>query len=266
MQSGIDPERFKTIKKTCNGMLAPQVYERFYQTAKIAGPGIIVEVGAAHAAGTVALALGARAGPAAQKVFSFEKLVGGSREKFGGPEANVAIIERNLATFGASQCVQMIYAASDHGKNALPADVPIAMMVLDADGAIDRDFGLFLDRMPPGAPIIIDDYRDKIRVWANRGGYGRVDCKHKLTKELVDFYEAAGAIRRVELINDTWFGEKSGKFVGPIASLDPLEVYRSIIICNTDINLVTEKKRGLLRRFGRKLSPHRWLRKKHRDR
>ena len=95
------------VRKACNGMLPLHVYERIFETAKTSSGTTFLEVGTAHAAGTVCLALGLQASGRAGKVYTFEKILGGSRERYGDYDENIAIIRNNLAEFGVADTVEL---------------------------------------------------------------------------------------------------------------------------------------------------------------
>jgi predicted O-methyltransferase YrrM len=119
-QRGNMPD-FDDIQRRCNGMLAPEVYQRIYEVARGAEPGSFIEVGAAHAASTVSLACALRDAGREGRVYAFEKLVGGSRDRYGDAARNRAIIEGNIAHFGLGERVQMIYGTSSECAHEVPA-------------------------------------------------------------------------------------------------------------------------------------------------
>lgn len=65
-------------------MLPVEVYQRLYEAALAAPDRNLVEVGCAHGAGTVCLAAGLRDSGREGRVYTFEKIVGGTREAYGG--------------------------------------------------------------------------------------------------------------------------------------------------------------------------------------
>jgi predicted O-methyltransferase YrrM len=172
---------FLYIKWRCNGMLHERVYEAIYEAAASAGEGVFLEVGTAHAAATVCLALGKRHGKYVpdDKIYSVEKIIGGSRSRYGGVEENLAIIRDNLSHFGVDEQVELLIGDVEQVANLVPAAQGISLLMLDADGHIDRDFFLFYNSVNPGGRIIIDDYADAGRLARTRGRKVKVSLKHR---------------------------------------------------------------------------------------
>lgn len=221
------------VKAACNGMLPASVYRKMYEVAKSSPVPVILEVGTAHAAGTVSLALGLRDSDRAGKVYTFEKIFGGSREAFGGVDENVEIIKRNISQFGVSDMVELVVGDVAETAGAVPRDTELGLLCIDADGAIDRDFALFFDRLAEGAPLVIDDIRDTTRVkvmgFKGLGLAVAIDQKHRLGYRLLSVFKRHGLVDEGELCgSDTWFGCKGhGKF-DDVPAVEVLEVYRSL--------------------------------------
>lgn len=234
MSDYMDPD-FSDIKKYANGMLPIATYNRIYDYAKEV-QGNIVEVGTAHGAATICLALALTDN--ASKVYTFEKIFGGSREKFGNAEENLKIINSNYEKFKIADRVnQYIGDVVDESKNINDLK-EISLLMLDADGRLDRDFSLFYDRLKPGGYIIIDDCDDRVKVKFTRFKL-RVDLKHKLTHKFIEYFESMNYLEKVELIGNTYFGRKpiESKTVKDISILDTSNVYSSLIF--TDVDLVS---------------------------
>lgn len=231
------------VKERCNGMLPVEVYQRIYEVAVAAPAGNLVEVGCAHGAGTVCLAAGLRDSGRAGTVYTFEKIFGGTREAFGGIDENVRIIRGNFEHFGLADRIELLIGDVEDRAQEVPSDVPIGLLCLDADGAIDRDFALFYDQVEEGAPIIVDDVMDRTRVKPiGRTRLNRslkVDQKHRLTFRLLDLFRDkrlldAGEVRG----SDTWFGRKSPARFADVDPREILRVYRSMTFTDAAISLV----------------------------
>lgn len=225
---------FEKVRDRCNGMLDPRVYRTIFEAAKSASEGDFVEVGTAHGAATVALALGVRARPEARPattIYSIEKIMGGSRAAYGGVAENTAIIEGNFRQFGVSDLIQLRIGDSEEVAAGLPKEKPISLLMLDADGRIDRDFALYYNRLTPGAKIIIDDCKDVPRVKRAGSGKMKIDLKHKLTFHLVQYFCGKGLLENLENVNGTAFARK------PLAIQEDVEldfaeivrVYRELV-------------------------------------
>ena len=81
------------------------------------------------------------------------------------------------------------------------------MLLIDADGAIDRDFELFYNKLFPGSSIIIDDYFDNVRIKKDKN-FISVDQKFRLTYMLIDLMEQLNLLKKVKVIDNTYFGIK----------------------------------------------------------
>ncbi len=193
------------IKKKANGMLSIDVYREMYNVAQEAPQdSIILEIGTAHGAGTISLALGALD---KNKVVSIDKITGGSRDKFGTLEENKSIITNNFKFFGVEKIIDFYVGTSTEIAPKLTENLKLSVLVIDADGAIDRDFELFYNKLLPGSTIIIDDYSNYVRIKKDKK-ITRIDQKFKLTHMLVTFLEQAQLLEKKKVIDDTYFGIK----------------------------------------------------------
>ena len=231
------------VKKNCNGMLSDTVYSAMYRTALMALTPLIVEVGTAHAAGTISLAHGLRERVSDGKVFTFEKIFGGSREAFGGIDENVSIIRNNIAAFGLTETIELVVGDVAESASVVPRDSEIGLLCLDADGAIDRDFRLFFDQLAIGAPIIIDDVKDRTRVKrTGRMGLSHgliVDQKHRLTSRMLALFKSYNLIDEGDIKgSDTWFGQKVGGKFADVPTEEILNVYRSLTFTEAKLSIV----------------------------
>jgi predicted O-methyltransferase YrrM len=230
----LDDSAFRDLKRHCNGMLHPTVYRRLYETAKSYG-GTIVEVGTAHAAGTVALALGLKTSGTSGRIYSIEKIVGGSREAYGTPDENLSIIRGNLKHFGVEDSVELLIGDVSDLHKEIPPDREISMLVLDADGQIDRDFMLFFNRLRARAPIMIDDCEDSVQVKRKDRYIVAINQKKKLTWMLTRFFTEQGWIAEGKNLHGTLFTCKTAP--GPVA-FDPsafLAIYRQLVITEGEL-------------------------------
>lgn len=207
-------------------MLPAGVYRALYETAQSVKDGDIVEVGTAHGAGTIALATGLRSG----HVHTIDKIEGGSRDAFGTLDTNKKIIEGNFKAFNVADKITLHIGTS---KDIAPKlqNLKIGLLMLDADGAIDRDFRLFYDRLLPGAPVILDDYQpDFVRVY-NEGRRVRMDQKRRLTALLADYFVSKGYLEQRRIVEHTWFGIKplNAPSITDINDEDIYDLYRRLI-------------------------------------
>lgn len=231
------------VIQRCNGMLAPAAYEAIYSAARSAPTQSFVEVGTAHAAGTVCLAMGLRDSGRTGKVYTFEKIIGGSREAFGSMDQNVQIIKSNLDYFGVSDLCELIIGDVSELASRVPSSERIGLLCLDADGAIDRDFRLFFSQVAEGAPIIIDDVQDMTRVKVvgreRLHAKCKVDLKHRLSYRLVELYQRKGYIDDGEIFGyGTWVGSRKNGNFEEVTADDVLSVYRSLTFTNASVSMI----------------------------
>lgn len=246
------------VKKKANGMLSIDVYQEMYHLAqKVEQNTTILEIGTAHGAGAISLALGSQG---KNKVASIDKITGGSRDKFGTLEENKVIIKNNFKYFGVEKVIDFYIGTSTEIASHLPEELTISMLVIDADGAIDRDFELFYNKLLPGSTIIIDDYSNYVRIKKDKK-ITRIDQKFKLTHMLVSFMEQASLLKKNKVIDSTYFGIKPQNLKDDVnfSQYDFRPIYRNLTFVNTQSsNFVFYIKANIIERISRitlRLSP-----------
>ena len=220
------------VKKKANGMLSIDVYQEMYHLAqKVEQNTTILEIGTAHGAGTISLALGSQG---KNRIASIDKITGGSRDKFGTLEENKVIIKNNFKYFGVEKVIDFYIGTSTEIAPHLPEELTISMLVIDADGAIDRDFELFYNKLLPGSTIIIDDYSNYVRIKKDKK-ITRIDQKFRLTHMLVSFMEQASLLKKNKVIDSTYFGIKPQNQKDDVnfSQYDFRPIYRNLTFANT---------------------------------
>lgn len=233
MLEGARTELFSELIETCDGMLAPQVYARIYETAQRGG--LIVEVGTALGAATVALALGLKHSGRPGHVFTFDPMTGGPRRSVGSAEKRIARIRHNLAHYGVADLVTITPRDLPSGLSALPDGQVVSVLMLDADGRIDRDLETLHGRLAHDCSLIIDDVADLVRV-KRRGAVYRIDSKMRLSWLLTNKLIASGSVSAGQQLVDTYFGQLTGKQARVIEPADALEAYRQLVFQNASAN------------------------------
>lgn len=255
----VSDDTFLRIKWRCNGMLHEEVYRAIYEAAASAAAGNFVEVGTAHGAATVCLALGKRNGAAGGDgtVYSVDKIVGGSREDYGTFEENLELIRKNLSYFGVDQDVRLLIGDVEEVASQIPSEPPISLLMLDADGRIDRDFSLFYNHVTPGGTIIIDDYADLALLGRPKGRVARVDLKQTLAFNLVNYFCTKGLLHRKKVMGATFFAEKPAALRTPVElDLDDiLRIYRQLVFVDASFPGVGERSQRALGRLVRRFPP-----------
>jgi predicted O-methyltransferase YrrM len=246
------------VKKKANGMLSIDVYQEMYHLAqKVEQNTTILEIGTAHGAGTISLALGSQG---KNRIASIDKITGGSRDKFGTLEENKVIIKNNFKYFGVEKVIDFYIGTSTEIASHLPEKLTISMLVIDADGAIDRDFELFYNKLLPGSTIIIDDYSNYVRIKKDKK-ITRIDQKFRLTHMLVTFMEQASLLKKNKVIDSTYFGIKPQNLKDDVnfSQYDFRPIYRNLTFVNTQSsNFVFYIKANIIERISRitlRLSP-----------
>ena len=247
------------IKKKANGMLSIDVYREMYHIAKEAPQDtIILEIGTAHGAGTISLALGALN---KNKVVSIDKITGGSRDKFGTLEENKSIINNNFKFFGVEKIINFYVGTSTEIAPKLTEKLKLSVLVIDADGAIDRDFELFYNKLLPGSTVIIDDYSNYVMIKKDKKNID-IDKKFKLTHMLVSFFEQANLLEKKKVIDNTYFGikPKNQKENVDFSQYDFRPIYRYLTFAiNKSPSLVTNIKSNIIEQisqFTLRISPN----------
>lgn len=173
-------------------MLSLAVYRRIYETAAAIGGGTFVEIGTSQGAATIALALGAKASGKPFRIYGVDDFILGSRPKGGSPEEKRAIVRRGYETFGVAEWIETVVGTS--------ADLPgpaaltrIDLLLIDADGRIDRDLALLHDRLEPDCPVIVDDV-DDAAFFVMLAGRLTFNQKHRATHLLVESFVGAGLL------------------------------------------------------------------------
>lgn len=173
-----------------DGMISNEECAFLYELAKTAGDGCLVEIGTYHGKGTVALALGSRAGRRAP-VYTMDPFVPYSgplqRRRF-GPRDKTTLL-RNLLLAGVTEEVWLIHTRADQAVAGW--NRPIALLFVDGDHSYEgvrSDFTLWSPFVVPGGVIAFDDsfdprfgVRQLIGEVLEAGGHERLDVVGKVT-------------------------------------------------------------------------------------
>ncbi len=226
------------IKRGANGMLSPEVYARLFALARRALPRTIVEIGTAHGAATIAVALGARAGGAPCHAYTVDPFAGfSSRVKFGSSADNLRIVGEAFSRFGVADCITVVVGTSADLLPHLPAG-PIDLLLIDADGRLDRDLALLFDRLAADANVVIDDV-DGATCLTRFQNRTYCDQKHRLSRLIVDRLVASGHLKGEYVEESTGFYLKGVGKGSTIESL-ALPAYRELVFA--DIHDIAEPK------------------------
>jgi predicted O-methyltransferase YrrM len=173
-----------------DGMLSEVECALLHDLARAARGGCIVEIGTYHGKGTIALALGARAG-ARVPVYSIDPFRPYSgplgRHRFG--PADKTELLRNLLRADVAEQVWLIHTPAEQA--AAGWREAVALLVVDGDHAYEgvrTDFARWAPFVVPGGVIAFDDSLDACFGVARligevlaAGGYERLVVKGKIT-------------------------------------------------------------------------------------
>lgn len=206
-----DPKNITNLEKIikyCDGMLTSNVYLKIYETAYYAQPGNMIELGAAHGAATVCLVKGIINSRKKSILFTVEKGDGedSSMSKFGSKTFNINTLKKNLKHFKCHKKIKIIPEKITSASKQIIGHGPFSLILIDADGAIDRDFLIFYNFLLPGADIIIDDYENvkHLNHKSEKNPFG----KKYTTYLFVNYFLEKGLIEKITIINNTLFCKK----------------------------------------------------------
>jgi predicted O-methyltransferase YrrM len=197
------------LRCRAGGMLSLNAYERIYRSALTTTARDVVEIGTAHGAGTIACAWALLDRQSDGRVFTLDRLEGGSRAAYGDRSANERIVTRNLQQFGVEDRVELLVGEARDIGTLLPDNVEIGLLLLDSDGRIHRDIENLWDRLSPDALLVIDDFEPVCRLKRIARRHVRVDSKMMLTYEIASALLLEGTLRRVDLVGRTLFAQRA---------------------------------------------------------
>lgn len=218
--------RWSWMKWRTGGMLSPLGYRAIYRAARALPDLPFVEIGAASGSATIAIARGFIDTGRSAPVVAVEKCEGGSRERFGGYDDNLAILERNLQRFGVAGRVRLFTRAIDEQSAPdllqLVGGDRISGFMHDADGRLDRDFTLFWPLTIDGGLIIVDDFTDDDDIAGLYRAHGISAKKKLMALRAVRVMTAHGLFERETMVGDTLFGRKPSGLEGRAVPVDEL--------------------------------------------
>ncbi len=251
MLEGADTELFSELIATCDGMLSARVYQRIYKTAQRGG--LIVEVGTALGAATVALALGLKSSGKAGHVYTFDPMTGGPRRSIKSVEQRIAWIEKNLSRYDVADLVTIMPCDLAGGLAELPSGEPVEVLMLDADGRIDRDLEALHGHCAADCALIIDDVADLVRV-RRKGATYRIDSKMRLSWLLTNMLVSTGRISPGERLVNTYFGDLTCDPARIVDHAEVLAVYRQLVFQSASANRL-QRIRSRLMEWGQEVAP-----------
>ncbi|MEI4197910.1 class I SAM-dependent methyltransferase [Roseovarius sp. E0-M6] len=227
-----------------DALMSQTVYDALFDAAAEHGPQQVLEIGTAHGAGTIALALGAASRGHATRITTVDTLqalpdIPSSRARFGGPAENKEIVEGNFCKAGVEGRIVLHVGRSDDFATVIPEGFVLEMLVLDADGRIDRDLALFGPYLAAGAAIIVDDIDGKVGA-ALQGGRLAIDLKHVISQKLTTRLVDEGYLRLEKRTVDTSFFRAQDPAGWDYGRMNEIAIacYRELVFLNTTISSV----------------------------
>lgn len=196
-----------------NGMLPDNVYEELWRTSCHVKGETYIEIGTAHGTATIALALGAKDSGYSVKIYTIDSMGGkfSSRSKYGSPQDNRKIAEDNFKFAGIDDCIDLFLGTTDEFIKSDREISNISLLMLDADGRIDRDIAHFYESLQTEAVIIIDDTDNNVYISKSLSGFSFVDLKHKITSLLLEAFVAENYLILDQKVYATAFCRKGNK-------------------------------------------------------
>jgi predicted O-methyltransferase YrrM len=224
---------FHRREVTAHGMLPLEVYQRLFEIGRASSGGTFVEIGTAHGAATIALALGALESRKPFHIFTadpfaWKRLM---RSKFRSVQDHVNFVRSQFVKFNVNDHITItIGGCDDLLRSHRIAGVNI--LILDADGRIDRDLAALYDRLSPGCKIMIDDVDDNVYV-TDYVTDTVIDQKHRLSYLLAERFQAVGLLQREGVVQDTAFFTKgTAQLTGDDISRLALSAYRELVFAD----------------------------------
>ena len=222
---------FKEIRKVTNGYLPPDTYRQLYTEAINAHDGVFVDIGPAQGGSTISLALGLHDSGKIGPIYSIDCFCNSAAlQSWHDQKLNVNVLRDNLNRFGVLNLVNILAGRVEDVQQEIPEDCRIGLLFIDADGALDRDFNYFFNRLVDHASIVIDDYvdiinrhaRERYLKWQTRdemnryvNGKGATNffelCplgKEYTTFRFINFFITEQLIVPIKLIRNTLFARK----------------------------------------------------------
>ena len=221
-----------------NQLMHRDTYDWLYQVVLVNEPEQNVEVGTAGGASTIVMALAGKQTQKLQSVITMDIFATrdsnpSSRSAFGSISDNLKIVRRNFKEAGIEDCVEVFVGSSDDFMASGDFRKKIDLLLIDADGRIDRDLINFFPNIGLETTLIIDDYSFKPRLTYLKSGTRIFDLKHIFTKVFVDMLIDSEMIKinslapngstiECTLINQNLWSEEKVRLIA-------LEAYRSLI-------------------------------------
>lgn len=194
-----------------NALLPLPTYVKLYELVKKTKPNQIIEIGTAHGACTIVMALACKDNQISTKIRSIDVFeqrthIPSSRKRFGSKAENVKIVETHFRNSCVENLIELFVGTSEEyfEQNSNPPCYDL--VILDADGRIDRDLLFLLPALRNGTILMIDDL-DGFPQVSRPLTKTMVDLKHVITKSIVDQMLSDNLLRKIDIFGNTGFFE-----------------------------------------------------------
>jgi predicted O-methyltransferase YrrM len=156
------------LSEVKQSMLHPATLTLLEHFASIAN-GAILEIGAYIGGATMSMARGIRDSGRDTPIVTIELGGSYSTQRFLPSDDIIGDLKRNLSSRGLDRFVTL-YQGYSHDPRAMSCvtsilaerNAKIGLLAIDADGAVERDLGLYLPLCADGCLISIDDYAESV--------------------------------------------------------------------------------------------------------
>jgi predicted O-methyltransferase YrrM len=156
----IDDATLYRVQSITDALLGVAELRALHDAARAAPAGVYVEIGPAQGGSSLAIALGRKSAGRTDMFYTADVFTTSNALKSADVDTNVDVLKSNLKAFGVHGNVEVIVVPRQDPAQVIPADSEIGFLFIDADGALDRDFAAFYDRVVPGGTIVLDDCKD----------------------------------------------------------------------------------------------------------
>jgi hypothetical protein len=147
--------------------------------------------------------------------------------------SSLPLILTQFQKFGVDDCITAVPGSVADLVSNYMLDA-INLLVLDADGCIDRDLSYLFDKLTADCVIVIDDIDEWVGIVPSKRG-SLLDQKHRLSNMLVNEFTRIGLLREDARIHSTGFFRKGLEALRPNEILlAALPVYRELAFCPVD--------------------------------
>ena len=134
-----DLHYFESVRRRCGGLMDAKVYQQIYRTAAVASDCCFVEIGTFNGAATTALGRAIKDRGKDAHVFTYDRITGRVPDGIGEADTAPDDIIANWRHFGMDDVVTLIRGNFHERYSRDDISAPVGMLLVDADGCIDRD-------------------------------------------------------------------------------------------------------------------------------